>query len=141
MHARTLAIILTHLCDGVIDLNIATLIKYHKKHGKTLTMTAVQPAGRYGALEINGENLITEFEEKPSGDGSWINGGYFVCEPPLLDLIYDDETLLERNLLQHLALNKELVAYRHGVFGNAWIPLAINVTLKIYVIQEVLVKV
>ena len=79
-------------------------------------MTAVQPAGRYGALEINGENLITEFEEKPSGDGSWINGGYFVCEPPLLDLIDDDETILERTPLQHLALNKELVAYRHGGF-------------------------
>jgi glucose-1-phosphate cytidylyltransferase len=76
--------------DGVTDLNIAELLKFHKQHGKLATVTAIQPPGRYGALEIS-NGTVRNFQEKPAGDGSWINGGFFVLEPEVIDLIEGDQ--------------------------------------------------
>ncbi|MEI8602892.1 glucose-1-phosphate cytidylyltransferase [Shewanella sp. PP-Sp27a-2] len=107
--------------DGVSDVNISELVKFHKKHGKAITMTSVQPDGRFGAIEIEG-NKITKFLEKPKGDGSWINGGFFVCEPSVLKYIKDgDSTVFEQAPLQELANDGELFSYKHDGFGNAWI--------------------
>ena len=102
--------------DGVSDIDINKLLDFHILHGKSVTMTAVQPAGRYGALQLSEDNLITDFTEKPSGDGSWINGGFFVCEPELISLISGDDTMLEQAPLQKLALSKNLLAYHHSGF-------------------------
>ncbi len=101
--------------DGVSDINIQKLVEFHKKKGKTATMTAVQPAGRFGALDIQ-TNLVTEFVEKPAGDGNWINGGFMVCEPGILDFIDSDDTVFEQDSLQSLAKNRELNAYQHEGF-------------------------
>jgi glucose-1-phosphate cytidylyltransferase len=101
--------------DCVCDLNIKDLLKFHKKNKKKATMTAIQPAGRFGALDIK-SNLVNEFIEKPAGDGNWINGGFMVCEPEVLDLIKDDSTIFEQYPLQTLSKRKELAAYRHNGF-------------------------
>ncbi len=101
--------------DGVCDLNIKELLKFHKKNKKKATMTAIQPAGRFGALDIN-SNLVNEFIEKPAGDGNWINGGFMVCEPEVLDLIKDDSTIFEQYPLRTLAKRNELAAFRHNGF-------------------------
>ena len=105
--------------DGVADININTLIKLHKKHGKKITITAVQPAGRYGSLNINKDNLVSNFLEKPKGDGAWINGGFFVCEPSVLDAISSDSTVFEQESLVELAHQRELVAVKHQGFWAA----------------------
>ncbi len=101
--------------DGVCDLNIKELLKFHKKNKKKATMTAIQPAGRFGALDIK-SNLVNEFIEKPAGDGNWINGGFMVCEPEVLDLIKDDSTIFEQYPLRTLSKRNELAAYRHNGF-------------------------
>jgi glucose-1-phosphate cytidylyltransferase len=101
--------------DGVCDLNIKELLKFHKKNKKKATMTAIQPAGRFGAIDIK-SNLVDEFVEKPAGDGNWINGGFMVCEPEVLDLIKDDSTIFEQYPLLTLSKRKELAAYRHNGF-------------------------
>ena len=101
--------------DGVCDLNIKELLKFHKKNKKKATMTAIQPAGRFGALDIK-SNLVNKFIEKPAGDGNWINGGFMVCEPEVLDLIKDDSTIFEQYPLRTLSKRKELAAYRHNGF-------------------------
>ncbi|MBW3514106.1 glucose-1-phosphate cytidylyltransferase [Shewanella baltica] len=102
--------------DGVSDVDIASLVKFHENHGKSITMTSVQPEGRFGSLVIN-RDKVTNFLEKPKGDGSWINGGFFVCEPSIFDYINDgDETVFEQNPLQNLALNGELMTYKHHGF-------------------------
>ena len=101
--------------DGVCDLNIKELLKFHKKNKKKATMTAIQPAGRFGALDIK-SNLVNKFVEKPAGDGNWINGGFMVCEPEVLDLIKDDSTIFEQYPLRTLSKRKELAAYRHNGF-------------------------
>jgi glucose-1-phosphate cytidylyltransferase len=106
--------------DGVSDINIANLVKHHEKEGKNVTVTAVQPAGRFGGLAINESNTVTEFVEKPKGDGSWINGGFFVCEPTVFDLIDSDETIWERNPLEKTASMGQLAAYKHRGF---WRPM------------------
>lgn len=103
--------------DGVCDLNIQELIAFHKAHGKLATMTAVQPEGRFGLLNIDDTNRIAKFEEKPKGDGGWINGGFFVCEPGVLNYIDTDaSTVFEQKPLINLANNSELMAYRHHGF-------------------------
>lgn len=102
--------------DGVSSVDINKLLDYHNKHGKAITMTAVQPAGRYGALNIENNALISSFKEKPKDENSWINGGFFVCEPEVLDLIDGDETVFEEKPLSNLALSSNLVAYRHNGF-------------------------
>ncbi|MEV3832237.1 glucose-1-phosphate cytidylyltransferase [Aeromonas allosaccharophila] len=102
--------------DGVSDVNISELIEFHKTHGKSITMTSVQPDGRFGALELDGPN-VTNFLEKPKGDGAWINGGFFVCEPKVFDYIQDgDRTVFEQSPLQNLALDGELIAFKHNGF-------------------------
>jgi glucose-1-phosphate cytidylyltransferase len=102
--------------DGVSDINVNKLVEFHKSHGKAITMTSVQPEGRFGALELDGTN-VTNFLEKPKGDGAWINGGFFVCEPKVFDYIKEgDSTVFEQNPLQNIALEGELMAYRHQGF-------------------------
>ncbi len=107
--------------DGVSDVNIADVIKSHKTSNKLVTLTAVQPSGRFGALVIKDDNLVTSFMEKPKGNESWINGGYFVCEPQVFDYIDDgDNTIFERAPLERLARDNQLNAYKHDGF---WHPM------------------
>jgi glucose-1-phosphate cytidylyltransferase len=102
--------------DGVSDINIKDLVKFHESHKGIITMTAVQPDGRFGALEIDGDK-VNSFLEKPKGDGSWINGGFFVCESTVFDYIqHDDSTVFEQAPLQNLAEKGELFTYRHNGF-------------------------
>ena len=106
--------------DGVSDVNIKSLINAHKNSNKIVTMTAVQPSGRFGALVIKDDNIITSFKEKPKGDESWINGGFFVCEPQVFDYINnDDSTIFERAPLEKLAETHQLNAYKHSGFWRA----------------------
>lgn len=107
--------------DGVADINISELVKFHKSHGKLLTMTSAQPDGRFGALEIDENNQVKEFKEKPKGDGSWINAGYFVCEPEVFDYILDeDSAVFEQDPLKNLAKDGEIFTYKHHDF---WMPM------------------
>ena len=105
--------------DGLSNVNISKLIKHHKTQNKVATITAVKPPGRYGALKLSGD-LVDQFEEKPSGDGGWINGGYFVLEPSVIDLIDSDESSWEDIPLEKLAIRKQLTAYLHEGF---WQPM------------------
>lgn len=105
--------------DGLSDLNIAEAIDFHHSHGKLATITAVQPPGRYGALELT-DNVVNGFIEKPRGDGGYINGGFFVLSPECLKLIDDDKTSWEAEPLIGLAKNNELMAYTHNGF---WQPM------------------
>jgi glucose-1-phosphate cytidylyltransferase len=106
--------------DGVADVNIADLVAYHKSYGKLATVTSIQPAGRFGALDLDSENLVHGFKEKPKGDGAWINGGFFVLEPEVLNYIAGDTTILEKEPLEVLARDKQLVSYKHDGF---WQPM------------------
>ena len=106
--------------DGVADVNIADLVAYHKAHGKLATVTSIQPAGRFGALDLDSKNLIHGFQEKPKGDGAWINGGFFVLEPEVLNYISGDATIFEKEPLEGLARDKQLVSYKHSGF---WQPM------------------
>jgi glucose-1-phosphate cytidylyltransferase len=102
--------------DGVADVDITATIAYHKAHGKAITMTSVQPAGRFGALDIADDNAVRSFKEKPQGDGSWINAGFFVCEPRVLDYIAGDSIVFEKEPLENLANEGELITYKHQGF-------------------------
>ncbi len=102
--------------DGVSDINIAHLLKYHKQQKKLATMTAIQPGGRFGVLDINEDNSITSFREKSVEDGGWINGGFMVLEPKVFDYIGGAETVFEREPLEHLAQDGMLAAYKHSGF-------------------------
>lgn len=105
--------------DGVSNINISELIAYHQNQGRLATVTAVQPPGRYGSLNIDPEGAVLNFQEKPQGDGAWINGGYFVIEPSVIDLINDDNTSWESEPLQKLASQHELSAFKHHGFWQA----------------------
>lgn len=105
--------------DGLADLDIAATIAFHKAHGKLATVTAVQPPGRYGALEIHGPQ-VKGFTEKPRGDGGLINGGFFVLSPKVLNLIAADDTPWESQPLERLARSGELMAFEHSGF---WQPM------------------
>lgn len=102
--------------DGVSDVNISEVIKFHKKNNKLITMTAVQPAGRFGALDINDDNSVSTFIEKPEGDGNWINGGFFVCQPEVMNYIDDDSIVFEKEPLEKLAKMGELFTFKHNGF-------------------------
>jgi len=103
--------------DGVSDVNIKELVEFHKAHGKLATMTSVQPEGRFGALVSKSDGEITSFMEKPAGDGSWINAGFFVLEPEVFDYIKEgDATIFERAPLEKLAKDGELYTYKHTSF-------------------------
>ena len=105
--------------DGVADINIAHLIKYHKQQNTLATLTAIQPPGRFGALSFN-EAKITGFAEKIRGDGGWVNGGFFVLSPKVLDYIESDQTIWEKEPLERLARDEQLTAYKHEGF---WHPM------------------
>lgn len=117
--------------DGVSDVDISASIKFHQQHGKLATVTAVQPPGRYGALERTGDQ-VTGFTEKPRGDGGLINGGFFVLSPKCLALIDDDHTSWEGAPLTQLAKMNEMMAYEHPGFGSPWTRYVIKYTLKNY---------
>jgi glucose-1-phosphate cytidylyltransferase len=107
--------------DGVADIDLQALLAFHEAHGKLATVTAVQPPGRFGALDLaDDEDIVRSFMEKPSGDGAWLNGGFFVLEPAVLDYIDGDATLFEREPLERLAADGQLCAYRHQGF---WQPM------------------
>ncbi len=106
--------------DGVADIDISKLVEFHKSHGKSITMTSVLPEGRFGALNIDNSNMVSSFQEKPKGDGSWINGGFFVCEPSIFNYINDDSTIFEKEPLENLAKKGELFTYKHYGF---WKPM------------------
>ena len=107
--------------DGVSDINILELIDCHKKSQKLATVTAVRPSGRFGALDINKEGTVESFIEKPMGDGSWINGGFFICEPQVFDYIPNNEDVMfEDSPLENLAAMENLNAYKHNGF---WQPM------------------
>lgn len=104
--------------DGVADLDIAAQIAFHQQHGRHATVTAIQPPGRYGALNLSGDK-VHNFQEKPAGDGSWINGGFFVLEPQVFDYIDGDQASWEVQPLQQLAAEGQLMAYQHSGFWQA----------------------
>ncbi len=106
--------------DGLTDLNVNDVIEFHRKQGTLATLTAVQPPGRFGAFNLDSQqNKIPSFREKPQGDGAWINGGFFVLEPGVLDYIADDSTVWEREPMENLAHDGMLSAYRHkGYWQN-----------------------
>ena len=105
--------------DGLANIDIGKLLAFHKTHGRAATVTAVRPPGRFGVLDIDGER-VRGFREKPLGDGAWINGGFFVLEPRVLDLIAGDATSWELEPMEALARDGQLAAYRHEGF---WQPM------------------
>ncbi len=102
--------------DGVADINLKEVLNFHKNHGKTVTMTSVQPEGRYGSINISDNDRIDNFVEKPPGDKLWINGGFFVCEPEIFNYIKDDSTILEEYSLKLIAKSCQLYAFKHRGF-------------------------
>ena len=106
--------------DGVGDVNIPATLDYHRRQGLFATVTATQPSGRYGALELDAGNVVRGFQEKPKGDGAWVNAGFFVMEPQVFDYISGDSTILEREPLENLAKDGKLCAYKHEGF---WQPM------------------
>lgn len=105
--------------DGVADVDISALINFHKQHQKLATVTAVQPPGRYGALDMK-DNLVNGFKEKPKGDGGWINGGFFILSPKCINYIQDDQSSWEGEPLTKIAQQGQLMAYQHTGF---WQPM------------------
>ena len=107
--------------DGVANINIQELIKFHKSHGKAMTITSAQPDGRFGALDIDENDKLREFKEKPKGGGGWINAGFFVCESKVFDYITEgDKEVFEQNPLMNLAKEGEVYTYKHR---NFWLPM------------------
>ncbi len=104
--------------DGLSDVNIRALISFHKESKTLATMTSVQPPGRYGVLEID-HYLVKQFKEKPEGNGIWINGGFFVLSPKVIDYIKDDSTVWEKEPLEKLASDRQLNAFKHQGFWHA----------------------
>jgi glucose-1-phosphate cytidylyltransferase len=105
--------------DGVADIDVTALVEFHTEHRLAATVTAVQPPGRFGALELNGDQ-VRQFREKPAGDGTWMNGGFFVLTPRIWPYLEDDTTVFEQNPLRRLAEDGELASYRHTGF---WQPM------------------
>jgi len=104
--------------DGVSNVDLNLLIAFHEKQGTLATVTAIQPSGRFGSIDIAG-NHVKKFLEKPKGDNSWINGGFFVCEPKIFDLIDGDETVWESGPMERLTNDGQLSAYKHHGFWSA----------------------
>jgi glucose-1-phosphate cytidylyltransferase len=106
--------------DGVGSVDIAELMQFHQDHGKLMTVTSVQPSGRFGALNIDSELEVKSFMEKPKGDGAWINGGFFVCQPEVLNYISNDSTIFERDPMENIASEGQMKAFKHEGF---WKPM------------------
>lgn len=105
--------------DGVADVDLRGLVKFHKTHDTLATVTAVQPQGRFGALRMNAKGTVTEFAEKPAGDGLWINGGFFVLSPRVMDYIDGDDTIWERGPMERLSAEGQMSAFVHDGFWHA----------------------
>jgi glucose-1-phosphate cytidylyltransferase len=101
------------------DIDIKGAINFHKEHGRLATLTAVQPGGRFGALQLKDSTEITAFHETPKGDGAWVNGGFFVLEPEAIDYIEGDSVCWEREPLERLSREGQLHAWRHDGFWQA----------------------
>jgi glucose-1-phosphate cytidylyltransferase len=106
--------------DGVADVNIKDLLSFHKNHGKMVTITATQPTGRFGAMNLDDNFFVKGFKEKPKGDNSWVNGGFFVIEPEFFKYLKNDDTILEKAPLERVAEENNLVAFKHAGF---WQPM------------------
>jgi glucose-1-phosphate cytidylyltransferase len=106
--------------DGLADINLKDLLNFHKSHGKLATVTAVQPEGRFGSLQITEGLSVSKMQEKLPGDGMWINGGFFICQPEVFNYIGGDQTIFEREPLETLASSGELMAFKHRGF---WQPM------------------
>jgi len=106
--------------DGVANVNIPESVATHKMHGKLCTVTAVQPGGRFGAIIVGDDNSVKAFAEKPKGDGAWINGGFFVCEPGVIDYIKDDSSIWEREPMEKICADGQMMVYKHEGF---WKPM------------------
>jgi glucose-1-phosphate cytidylyltransferase len=106
--------------DGVADIDINKLVRFHKEKGKYCTLTAVQPSGRFGALDIIDGDMVENFLEKPKGDGAWVNGGFMVCDPKVFDYIQNDSTVWEKEPLEQIAAESQLAAYKHEGY---WKPM------------------
>lgn len=106
--------------DGVSNVNIAKLVEFHKSKGKLCTVTSVQPSGRFGAINMSDDETVLSFMEKPKGDGAWINGGFFVCQPEVFDYIKGDSTTWEKEPMENLAKDNQMAAFKHEGF---WKPM------------------
>lgn len=107
--------------DGLSNVDLKKLTDFHIEHKKLVTVTAVQPSGKFGSLNINSESgLVNSFLEKPKGDGAWVNGGFFICQPKVFDYISDDSTIWERDPLENIAKDGQLVSFKHHGF---WKPM------------------
>jgi glucose-1-phosphate cytidylyltransferase len=102
--------------DGLSNVNILKLIEHHKKYNRIATVTAIQPSDRFGGLDIENDNLVTSFAEKKRLKSSWINGGYFVCNPDIFKYIQNDSTIFESDVLEKIALEGQLTSYKHDGF-------------------------
>lgn len=117
--------------DGVADINLNSLVQFHKSHGKLVTMTTIQPEGRYGTVDSGSDGRIKEFSEKPKGDGYWVNGGFFVCQPGVFDYIREgDATAFETSSLRELAKSDQLYAYMHHGFWKCMDTLRDKIALN-----------
>lgn len=106
--------------DGIGNVNLKKVLEFHKKEGRYATITAVQPTGRFGALDLHKDNTVRAFYEKPVGDRTWVNGGFFVLEPNIFGYIKDDSTTWEKEPLENLGKDRQLIAYKHSGF---WKPM------------------
>jgi len=102
--------------DGVSDIDLDALLEFHRVHKKAATLTAIQPGGRFGVLDIDDNETVRQFSEKAKEDGGWINAGFMVLEPEVFDYIEGDDTFFEKEPLENLALDGKLAAYRHEGF-------------------------
>lgn len=115
--------------DGVGDVDISALVDFHRAQGREVTLTAIQPAGRFGALGVEGD-LVTSFDEKPKGDNRWVNGGFMVCEPAVFDRLEGDATVFEKAPLEGLARDRQLAMWKHHGFWMAMDTLRDKTTLE-----------
>ena len=118
--------------DGVADINLNTLLEFHKNHGKLATVTAVKPPGRFGTLTLYDNSKVKKFKEKSEGDGNWINGGFFVLEPGIIKYIEGEDTYWEKEPMMNLAKNGELYAYKHNGFWKPMDTLRDKIELENY---------
>ncbi|MDR2907823.1 MAG: glucose-1-phosphate cytidylyltransferase [Bacteroidales bacterium] len=117
--------------DGVGDINIADAIRFHKEKNVLMTVTAYKPKGKFGAMDISENGVVKTFQEKPAGDGAWINAGFFVCEPQIFDYLdQGDETILEREPMEKLAQEGKMASHRHNGFWKPMDTLRDNVELN-----------
>lgn len=122
--------------DGVADINLAELLDFHQKNKKLLTMTSVQPEGRFGALVMDENQKVDSFQEKPKGDGAWINGGFFLCEPEIMNFIEADETIFEKDPLEKMAKEGQIYAYKHLGFWKPMDTLRDKIQLDGYIAKN-----